>query len=218
MNPRGLAIVVALLAGTIATEPAGAQLPPAAPLKGEAAVLHDSLLVKALCDRVVPGFADRTQAALERRRKESPDVFREVEKSPTWNAHVETSLGLLRNMDPRQGRKLHGQCAVMEDSLVGPDPRCTSPEKAWAVFLEGLKAAESHTALACFTVKRKRKLSEVFAEMSKDELRRMGESFTDFRLSEGDGNSREAAITRDSGAAGKVSFVNESGAWKIDAM
>jgi len=76
--------------------------------------------------------------------------------------------------------------------------------------------------LACFTAGMRAKLQGLFSNMSREDLRKMGESFVKFSIEKGSSPEyREAVIVRRSGGgnrAGFVAFVNDGGEWKIESM
>ena len=97
------------------------------------------------------------------------------------------------------------------------DPRMSSPEKTWELFIASLKRGDLETAMACLTPGLQGKFRPSFARMPPDKLRSMADSFTKFSMTSNMGGVQEAVVVRGK-QAGMIYFVNEAGAWKINEM
>lgn len=104
-------------------------------------------------------------------------------------------------------------------SLPAPDPRLSSPEKTWQLFIDALGRGDLDTAYACFTPGMKAKMEPAFSRMAPPALKGMAESFEGFALSQaaGDGRFREAVVKRGE-RIGLIYFLELEGEWKIDEM
>ena len=101
------------------------------------------------------------------------------------------------------------------------DPRYASPEKTWAVFLAATKKGDAAAMLDCLTPELQARFQDLFKKMSRDELRKMGESFVAFAVQSSYGQFTEAAVVRQQAErkmAGFITFVNDGGTWKIAEM
>lgn len=116
------------------------------------------------------------------------------------------------NLASRQFFKAHG--IVLN---IGPDPRLSSPEKTWILFIEALKNGDVHTVKMCLTPAMRVKLEPLFATMATDKLKSMAESFGKFSMRDNSAQYREAVVTRGN-QVGFIYFVNSGGAWKIQEM
>jgi len=102
-----------------------------------------------------------------------------------------------------------------------PDPRYASPEKTWALFLAAGKRGDAAGMLDCLTPEMQGRFQDLFKRMSRDDLRKMSESFTGFAITSTYGEFSEAMVVRKQGDkkfGGSVTFVNDGGAWKIAEM
>jgi tetratricopeptide (TPR) repeat protein len=102
-----------------------------------------------------------------------------------------------------------------------PDPRYASPEKTWALFLAAGRKGDAAGMLDCLTPEMQGRFQDLFKRMSRDDLRKMSESFTGFALTATYGEFSEAMVVRKQGdrnLGGAVTFVNDGGTWKIAEM
>jgi hypothetical protein len=105
--------------------------------------------------------------------------------------------------------------------VAKPDPRYASPQKTWALFLAAGKKGDAAGMLDCLTPEMQGKFQDLFKRMSRDDLRKMSESFTGFGITSTYGEFSEAMVVRKQGdrnMGGSVTFVNDGGTWKIAEM
>lgn len=100
---------------------------------------------------------------------------------------------------------------------TGPDPRMSSPEKTWALFLDSLRVGDLDRAMACLTPGLQGRFRPLFAAMSREELKVMADSFSPIRPATSFGKYVEAFVSSN-GNGGIVRFVDEGGTWKINEM
>ena len=77
-----------------------------------------------------------------------------------------------------------------------PDPRYASPEKTWALFLAAGKKGDAAGMLDCLTPEMQGRFQDLFKRMSRDDLRKMSESFVGFALTSTYGEFSEAMVVR----------------------
>lgn len=136
------------------------------------------------------------------------------------------TLTLALYLQPSPYVKAAAQTFFASRGITGPgakpDARYATPEKTWSAFIAAAKKGDADAMLDCFTPTMQARLGELFKRMSAQERRAMAESFVGFALQESiGGDYREAVIARqvkDKRMAGFVTFLNDAGAWKIDAM
>lgn len=101
------------------------------------------------------------------------------------------------------------------------DPRYASPEKTWALFLAAGKKGDAAGMLDCLTPEMQGRFQDLFKRMSREDLRKMSESFVGFALTSTYGEFSEAMVVRkqsERNMGGSVTFVNDGGTWKIAEM
>ncbi|HEX9433458.1 MAG TPA: hypothetical protein VF936_11810 [Burkholderiales bacterium] len=101
------------------------------------------------------------------------------------------------------------------------DARYASPEKTWATFMAATSKGDVAAMLDCLMPDVQERFQELFKRMSRDELRKTGESFVGFAMSGGYGEFREATVVRqqkDKKIGGIITFVKDGGEWKIANM
>ena len=97
------------------------------------------------------------------------------------------------------------------------DPRKSSPEGTWSVFVATLGQADLERAYACLTPDLKRRLEPALSGMPAGKLKEMAESFADFATTARLGGVREAFVRRGN-RAGFVYFQELNGEWLISEM
>ena len=83
------------------------------------------------------------------------------------------------------------------------------------------KKGDATAMLDCLTPELQARFQDLFKKMSRDELRKMGESFVAFAVQSSYGQFTEAAVVRQRAErkmAGLITFVNDGGTWKIAEM
>ena len=101
--------------------------------------------------------------------------------------------------------------------VAAADPRKSTPEKTWKLFIESLRGGNLETAFSCLTGDMAAKLRPAFSQMPRQALRDIANSFSGFSVTMDMGNTREAAVTRGD-RLGLIYFVLELGEWKIQEM
>src|SRR5260221_4456586 len=103
----------------------------------------------------------------------------------------------------------------------GPAARYASPEKTWVTFMAATSKGDVAAMLDCLMPDVQERFQGLFKRMSRDELRKTGESFVGFAMSGGYGEFREATVVRqqkDKKIGGIITFVKDGGEWKIANM
>jgi len=101
--------------------------------------------------------------------------------------------------------------------VAAADPRKSTPENTWKLFIESLRDGNLETAFSCLTGGMAAKLRPAFSQMPRQALRDIASSFSGFSVTTDMGNSREAAVMRGD-RLGLIYFVLELGEWKIQEM
>ncbi len=100
-------------------------------------------------------------------------------------------------------------------------PRKSSAESTWVLFLESLTRGDAETGLSCLTAGMQSKFRPMFEAMSREELKDMARSITQFTVTSEFGDIKEAVIVRSAKGgtqAGFVYFVNDGDEWMIDEL
>ena len=98
------------------------------------------------------------------------------------------------------------------------DPRLASPEKTWNLLIASLKDGDIDTAMLCLTPSIQRRFRPVFAPMTKDDLRKLAESFTGFGGVTSMGEDMYEAYATRGTDAGSIQFLEVNGMWRIAEM
>jgi hypothetical protein len=97
------------------------------------------------------------------------------------------------------------------------DPRKSSPEGTWRLFMESLMQADLASAYGCLTPAMKARFEPMLSRLPGDKLREMAESFSGFAMTSSFEPFREAIVRRGE-RAGFVYFQRVEGEWKISEM
>src|SRR6185503_10938235 len=123
-------------------------------------------------------------------------------------------LGAASTRNPSPYVKAAAETFYRERGIQGgpsakADPRYSSPEKTWAVFLAATKKADTAAMLDCLTPDLQGRFQGLFKQMAREELRAMGESLVAFAITATYGEFREAMVVRQQGGekiGGSVTF------------
>ena len=99
-----------------------------------------------------------------------------------------------------------------------PDPRFSTPEKTWELYLASLRQGDRQTALLCLISRARDEFGPFIKETSKQELNRMGNAIKSLRITSRFGEFTEAMAVTHEGHAGIITFENRDGEWKINEM
>ncbi len=99
-----------------------------------------------------------------------------------------------------------------------PDPRFSTPEKTWELYLASLRQGDRQTALLCLISRARDEFGPFIKEASKQELNRMGNAIKSLRITSRFGEFTEAMAVTHEGHAGTITFENRDGEWKINEM
>ena len=101
------------------------------------------------------------------------------------------------------------------------NPNLASPAATWQHMVKSLRAGNAEAALDCYTGGLRQSLAPLFRGRSRDELRKIADSFVAFELGEDMGGFHEATVVRSTpngNQAGLVTFSNQGGRWLIESM
>ena len=99
-----------------------------------------------------------------------------------------------------------------------PDPRKSSPEATWALFLASLRSGDAKTAVGCFSGQRRAQVEPWLKALSAEELTKIADSHQGFQVSSKYDEYVEAAIGRRTARGnlvGLATFMNAEGEWLI---
>jgi hypothetical protein len=101
------------------------------------------------------------------------------------------------------------------------NPNLASPAATWQYMLKSLRAGDAKAALECYTGALRESLAPLFRGRSRDELRKIADSFVAFEPGEDMGPFNEATVVRATptgNQVGMVTFSNQGGRWLIESM
>jgi hypothetical protein len=98
-----------------------------------------------------------------------------------------------------------------------PDPRFSTAEKTWAVFIEALRAADRETALSCLAGAAEDEWKQRVERLSDEDLRRIARAIRAMRIQWGDDYEKEGVVAGDD-RSGPIAFRNRNEEWKISDL
>src|SRR5262249_5478181 len=181
------------------------------------------LILLESCEVVSPGFKATTNSVNEQWRRENAAAIAAVETSAKFKADLAATLQRVRTLGSKDLEELKDMCGQIRHGLeVRPrDARLATPTKTWELFLASLRAADRTTALGCLTGTARRNFKEAMASLTDDGLRRMGNDFAKFGITDSfrqGGAYREGFAVRHDGQAYFVYFEEYNGEWRISGM
>lgn len=205
-------------------QPAATPAPPT--VQPARAAAHHGEEAYALLTRRKREVLDLT-ARLERCRADQPGfAAKSSELVLAWRRRQETTLADYERLLALKVRELRRSAAVplslcsdewlqeMEALARPPDPRFSSVEKTWSVFVGALLAADRATLLKCVTGTAAARLRERLALLTDVDLRRMGGTIRGLKVQSGDDYDKEGLVAHDDRVDG-IAFRNVNEEWKI---
>lgn len=181
------------------------------PPKRSREVLDTTVLLER-CRAAQPGFAERSE-----------EVYQ------AWRLrHAGTLAAFDKQLAPRirAARRATTPLSLCTDAWLQaiaplaqpPDPRFSSVEKTWSVFVEALKSADRDTAMRCLTGRAEDQWKARVDALSNEDLRRIGVAIRGLRIQWGDDYEKEGIVEGEDHRVGGVGFVNRNDEWKIQAL
>ncbi|HVE54623.1 MAG TPA: hypothetical protein VNB23_14680 [Ramlibacter sp.] len=206
MQTWGMVLVLAFTGAAWADDDEGPK-----PSRRKREVIEITVMLER-CRAALPGFAERSE-----------EVYQ------AWRArHGATLNEFDRSVGPRirQARRSTMPSPHCTDEWLqeiaplaqAPDPRFSSVEKTWTVFVEALKAADRATAMNCLTGRAETQWKSRVEKLSNEDLRRIGVAIRSLRIQWGDDYMKEGIVEGDDKRVGAVAFRNRNEEWKIQEL
>ena len=203
-----------------AAPPAAAAKPPSAvgrtaadspiPTKRMREILDVTALLER-CRADEPGFSERSAPLYQAWR---------VRHGATLATHKALLAAKVRDYRRGAGGMSPNACSeewmrTLEPMVRMPDPRLSSVEKTWALFIDALKAADRTTALNCLAGPAEARWRARITALADDDLRRIGGAVRAFKVQWGDDYLKEAVVTADDKKVSGIAFRSINEEWKI---
>lgn len=104
---------------------------------------------------------------------------------------------------------------TLEPMVRMPDPRFSSVEKTWTLFIDALKAADRTTALNCLAGPAEARWRSRVTALADEDLRRIGSAVRSFKVQWGDDYMKEAVAAADDNKVSGIAFRSINEEWKI---
>ena len=181
------------------------------PSKRKREVLEITVLMER-CRAAQPGFAERSAEVYDAWRVRHASTLAEYEKVLAPRL--------------RLARRAAAPLSVCTDEWLqevaplaqAPDPRFSTVQKTWTVFVEALKSADRNAALHCLTGRAEAQWKARVEKLSNEDLRRIGVTIRNLRIQWGDDYAKEGVVEGDDSRVAGVGFRNRNEEWKIDAL
>jgi hypothetical protein len=166
-------------------------------------------------------------ARLERCRADQPEfAARSADLHQAWRRRHEATLaeyGHLLALKVRAARRSDaGLCneewlRELEPLARTPDPRFSTVEKTWDLFVGALQRADRAMILNCVTGPAARRLKDRLEKLADADLRRMSLRMRGMKVQWGDDYEKEGLVVQDDRVAG-IAFRNVNEEWKIGEL
>ncbi len=177
---------------------------------------------KPVCDRNVPGFEKMTATNYAAWRVQREKAIAALEADPKFKAEQAEALKPPpADIAAAKTRELTGTCervAGIFEIAAPAEARFDAPQKTWEAFRDALRTANRETVYACLAGEARKTFLTQMRAMDDEQMKRLGNSIAELRLSEPHGSYQEAVIIHANGTAGSVVFVKSGSNWKIGRM
>lgn len=189
--------------------PAGDDAPFSALTPGKREVLDLSARFER-CRADEPVFADRTADLYRAWRRRHADTLSE------YSRLLATKVRIAPRGSPASCNEdwIH----ELEPLTRAPDPRFSSVEKTWQVFVAALLAADRSAVMASVSGPVARTMGERLGKLADADLRRMAANIRELKLLWGDDYDREALVVHGDRVDGVVFRKNVNEEWKLREM
>jgi len=107
---------------------------------------------------------------------------------------------------------------AIEPLTRAPDPRFSTVEKTWQVFMGALMTGDRAAALKCLGGKAEARWRQRTETMSDDDLRRVGASIRALKVQWGDDYEKEGLVADTGNRIIGIAFRNINEEWKITEL
>ena len=175
------------------------------------------------CDKKIPGFKERTDKAYEAWLKykiqeiEALDDNLLLTLKNKQSDHSKTTS----NQELAQLRKNCDKIELSINSFIQPiDPRRSTPEGTWKLYLQGLREGDSDLAISCLTNSARDNWAKVFKELDSATLKQLSKKIKSFSMLKKEVSSdfRTGIVTRHDGRVVQITFFKERDEWKISQL
>ena len=177
---------------------------------------------KPVCDRIVAGFAATTATAYPVWERRNHAGVAALESNPQFQAkRREALVAPPAELAAAKSHELSVTCervGNLFEAALPQDARFNSPAQTWETFRKGLREGNRDLIRACLMGEARKALEAPLTAMTNEQLRRMGESVAELRLTAADRAYQEAVVVQKNGALGRVSFIKNGANWKIAQM
>ena len=210
MWTMAVALLLLVAGAAVATEPADLDDLPK-PSKRKREVLDITVLLER-CRAAQPGFAERSEEVYQAWRVRHAGTLTEYDK------HLAPRIRTARRATTPLSLCTDEWLQSIAPLAQSPDPRFSSVEKTWSVFVEALKAADRDTAVRCLTGRAETQWKARVETLSNEDLRRIGVAIRNLRIQWGDDYEKEGVVEGDDKKTGGVAFRNRNEEWKIQEL
>lgn len=184
--------------------------------------MYFGVFYKPVCDRMVPGFDKATAVSFAAWREQHRKDVDALEADAKFKADRDTALvPPPADIAAAKAREIIGTCervAGIFETAAPADSRFTEPERTWQTFRDALREGKRDVVFTCLAGEARSRFVGQLRAMDDDQMKRLGASIAEIRLSPRRGNFQEAVILQRNGAAGSVVFVKAGENWKIGQM
>lgn len=174
------------------------------------------------CSQSIPGFEAEIGSDYEKWRGDNAEDIGRIE-AMSWVSEQLATLDerVAANESPSQFTK---KCARLEEYLkersMPIDPRLSSPEATWKLWVDALRNNDRGTALRCLTGTARRNWGAVLKSSDAVELREIADNVESMTLTEErSGPFQEGVVRLKSGTVNIATFLlTPRGEWKIRDM
>lgn len=181
------------------------------PSKRKREVIDITVLLER-CRAAQPGFAERSEEIYQAWRVRHAATIAEYDK------HLGPRIRVARRATTPLSLCTDEWLQEIAPLAQSPDPRFSSVEKTWSVFVEALKAADRDTAVRCLTGRAETQWKARVETLSNEDLRRIGVAIRSLRIQWGDDYEKEGVVEGEDNRVGGVGFLNRNEEWKIQAL
>jgi Domain of unknown function (DUF4124) len=197
--------------------------------------VYGAVFTKSICDASMPGFEQRTAAVYAAWRAARPEQVRQTETMINGNPQMTAELAKLREkaakgLSKEEVHQVEQQCGEefveqMERSSHPPDPRFSTPQRTWDLYMKALRSADRALAVSCLTGRYRSGMKKSFQELSDEGIKSMGDFVKGLSGLTFERVGDEASITKEWGGADasdgkrwRVDFERVLGEWAIQFM
>jgi hypothetical protein len=181
------------------------------PSKRKREVLEITVMLER-CRAALPGFAERSEEVYQAWRVRHASTLSEFERA------VAPRIKQARRSTMPSPHCTDEWLLEIAPLAQSPDPRFSSVEKTWTVFVEALKAADRATAMNCLTGRAETQWKSRVEKLSNEDLRRIGVAIRNLRIQWGDDYEKEGIVEGEDNRVGGVAFRNRNEEWKIQEL